>query len=88
MFLPFESEGDLRSCYCAVAISLMCKIALKNEKGIIAEWGFDTQKLIEFILKCRTVQGGFGFENNPEAHSGLTYCAVASLNILGYKFEK
>lgn len=55
MFLPVESEGDVRACYCAVATAYMCQIALRAETGEDAPWGFDRLKLNDYILKCRTV---------------------------------
>lgn len=88
MFLPVESEGDVRACYCAVATAYMCRVALKSETGVEAPWGFDRSKLINYIVKCRTIQGGFGFDGNPEAHSGLTYCAVAALKMLGFQLDR
>lgn len=49
--LPTESDGDLRSCYCAAAITYMLTKALEKE-GKVAELGFDRIKLIEYVLKC------------------------------------
>ena len=34
-------------------------------------------------MSTQGFSGGYGNENNYESHSGLTYCAVASLIMLG-----
>jgi protein farnesyltransferase subunit beta len=35
------------------------------------------------IASCQTHEGGFGAELHNEAHGGYTFCALASLRILG-----
>jgi prenyltransferase beta subunit len=89
MLIPYESEADVRACYCGVAIATMCRVVIKKETDEEAvSWGFDRSRLVDYIMnKCKTPQGGFGFEGNPESHSGLTYCAVASLKMLGVELE-
>lgn len=37
----------------------------------------------KFILTCQNPDGGFGLRPYLESHSGATYCAVASLKMLG-----
>ena len=62
---------------------------MRKETGEELGWGFDRNKLVEYIMNaCMTPQGGFGFEGNPEAHSGLTYCAVASLKMLDVDLDQ
>lgn len=79
---------DVRACYCAVAIAYMCKTAAKKQGQELTD-SIDVGKLTHFLLeRIHTAQGGFGFEGNPESHSGLTYCAVASLKMLGVTLDR
>lgn len=80
MMLPVESEADLRSCYCAAAITY---IVTFGRKELVEYIGFDEKKLINYIESCRTFEGGYGDALNFESHAGLTYCAVAQLKLLG-----
>lgn len=76
MMLPNNSESDLRSCYCGAAIYYLLTYNRPNLKS-----GFDKNSLANYINKCRS-GSGFGNVTNWESHSGLTYCAVASLTML------
>ncbi len=68
-----EAEADLRFVYCACCISTL-----------VGDWsGVDRERTIDYILSCQSYEGGFGMGQWTEAHSGLTYCAVASLKLLG-----
>ena len=40
-----ESENDIRSCYCAAAVSFMLRKVLKSEN-----YGFDREKLAEYVV--------------------------------------
>jgi geranylgeranyl transferase type-1 subunit beta len=68
-----DSEYDVRFTFCAAAIMRM----LGRTNGV------DIEKAIDFILKCQSYEGGFGWVPGDEAHGGATYCAVASLAVWG-----
>ncbi|XP_049404470.1 geranylgeranyl transferase type-1 subunit beta [Solanum stenotomum] len=74
-FMPIHSgaETDLRFVYCAAAISSM----LENWSGI------DKEKAKEYIINCQSYDGGFGLTPSSESHGGATFCAVASLRLMG-----
>ncbi|KAM3345307.1 geranylgeranyl transferase type-1 subunit beta [Capsicum galapagoense] len=74
-FMPIHSgaETDLRFVYCAAAISSM----LENWSGI------DKDKAKEYIINCQSYDGGFGLTSGSESHGGATFCAVASLRLMG-----
>ncbi|XP_050210887.1 geranylgeranyl transferase type-1 subunit beta [Mercurialis annua] len=75
-FLPIHigAETDLRFIYCAAAISSM-----------LEDWsGMDKEKAKEYILKCQSYDGGFGMNPGSESHGGGTFCAVASLRLMGF----
>ncbi|XP_059666243.1 geranylgeranyl transferase type-1 subunit beta [Cornus florida] len=75
-FMPTHTgaETDLRFVYCASAICFM----LDNWSGM------DTEKAKEYILNCQSYDGGFGLIPSSESHGGATYCAVASLRLMGF----
>ncbi|GAU87778.1 hypothetical protein RvY_00576 [Ramazzottius varieornatus] len=67
-----DYESDMRFVYCACAISEMTN-----------DWsGIDVEKMLDFIWKSRTYEGGFAQVPGAECHGGSTYCAVASLFLL------
>lgn len=67
-------ECDTRGVYCALSIASMLDIQTPELcKGSL-----------DFLIKCQTYEGGFGgCPQEDEAHGGYTFCAVASLAILG-----
>ncbi|XP_058736631.1 geranylgeranyl transferase type-1 subunit beta-like [Vicia villosa] len=75
-FMPIQSGGetDLRFVYCAAAICFM-----------LGNWnGMDKEKVKNYILKCQSYDGGFGLVPGAESHGGATYCAIASLRLMGF----
>jgi geranylgeranyl transferase type-1 subunit beta len=67
------NESDMRFVYCACAISYM-----------LNDWqAVDRVKVEGYILKSQAYDGGFGQGPLQESHGGSTYCAVASLWLLG-----
>ncbi|GAV68896.1 Prenyltrans domain-containing protein [Cephalotus follicularis] len=75
-FMPIHSgaEMDLRFVYCAAAICF-----------ILEDWsGMDMEKAKDYILNCQSYDGGFGLVPGSESHGGATYCAVASLRLMGF----
>ncbi|PIN20832.1 Protein geranylgeranyltransferase Type I, beta subunit [Handroanthus impetiginosus] len=75
-FMPIHTGGetDLRFVFCAAAICSM----LKNWSGM------DRAKAKEYIINCQSYDGGFGLIPGAESHGGATYCAVASLKLMGF----
>uniref|UniRef100_A0A5B6ZQT8 Geranylgeranyl transferase type-1 subunit beta n=1 Tax=Davidia involucrata TaxID=16924 RepID=A0A5B6ZQT8_DAVIN len=75
-FMPIHTgaEKDLRFVFCAAAICFM----LENWSGM------DMEKAKEYILNCQSYDGGFGLIPGSESHGGATYCAVASLRLMGF----
>ncbi|XP_029130039.1 geranylgeranyl transferase type-1 subunit beta isoform X1 [Cajanus cajan] len=75
-FIPIHTGGetDLRFVYCAAAICFM----LDNWSGM------DKEKAKDFILRCQSYDGGFGLVPGAESHGGATYCAIASLRLMGF----
>lgn len=82
MFLPVESEADMRSCYCAAAIIFILTDG-RRDLELLAQVGLDEQKLKDFVYLSKNYGGGYGDPFNFESHAGLTYCAVACLKLLG-----
>ncbi|KAI9083382.1 hypothetical protein K1719_034596 [Acacia pycnantha] len=75
-FMPIHTgaERDLRFVYCAAAISFM-----------LNDWsGMDKEKAKDYILHCQSYDGGFGLVPCAESHGGATYCAIASLRLMGF----
>ncbi|XP_006462448.1 hypothetical protein AGABI2DRAFT_72409 [Agaricus bisporus var. bisporus H97] len=66
---PGGGESDLRTLYCAFAISAM-----------LDDWsGVDVERAKSFVASCRTYEGGYGQDLFCEAQGGTTYIALASL---------
>lgn len=66
-------ESDLRFVYCSLAI---CNIL--NDLSTI-----DVNNTVKFISNCFNYDGAFGQNPGTESHGGSTYCAIASLSLLG-----
>lgn len=67
-------EFDTRGVYCALSVASLLNI-LTDEL---------TQNVVEYLKRCQNYEGGFGgTPYTDEAHGGYTFCAVASLAILG-----
>ena len=84
MMIPFESETDLRSCFCGAAIY---HILTFHHPELKKKLGLDIKLLESYINRCRHYQGGFGSETNFESHAGLSYCAVGALKMLELPIE-
>ena len=82
MFLPVVSEADMRSCYCAAAITYILTDGLRDDQ-LMSCVGFNIEKLKSFVRSSQNYGGGYGDPFNFESHAGLTYCAVACLKLLG-----
>ncbi|EMD39652.1 hypothetical protein CERSUDRAFT_150261 [Gelatoporia subvermispora B] len=69
--LPDGGEADLRSVYCAFALSSM-----------LDDWsGIDIDRAVAYIQRCSSYEGGYGQIPYNEALGGTTYCALAALHL-------
>ncbi|CAN8005327.1 unnamed protein product [Ixodes hexagonus] len=67
------SEDDMRFVYCASAICYMLR-----------DWsGMDVDNTLRFIRNCYCYDGAFAPYPGLESHGGSTFCAVASLSLMG-----
>ncbi|XP_014259826.1 geranylgeranyl transferase type-1 subunit beta [Cimex lectularius] len=68
----FGSEKDMRFVYCACCICYILK-----------DWSFDIDKTVRYIQKSMSYDYGYGQGPDLESHGGVTFCAVASLFLMG-----
>ncbi|KAK3710399.1 hypothetical protein QZH41_012317 [Actinostola sp. cb2023] len=67
------SENDMRFLYCACCISY-----------ILNDWsGINMDKAVEYIVKSQSYDFGIAQGPNLESHGGSTFCAIASLYLMG-----
>ena len=74
-FIPCvtDQQSDLRFVYSVAAISYL-----------LNDWsGFDKARALKFIRNCNTYEHGFSQSPRQEAHGGTTYCAIATLGLMG-----
>jgi len=66
-------ESDMRYVYCACCISYM-----------LNDWsGFDKERAANYIFSSQSYDYGIGQAPSEESHGGSTYCALASLSLMG-----
>ncbi|CAI7996354.1 Geranylgeranyl transferase type-1 subunit beta [Geodia barretti] len=71
--MPFCGENDMRFVYSA---SCVCHI--------LDDWsGIDVEKAVQFIRRSQGYDYGIGQMPHLESHGGSTFCAVASLSLMG-----
>lgn len=78
-FMPIVegAESDMRFVFCAAAIS-----------SLLEDWsGVDVDRMLSFVKSSQSYDFGYGLNPCLESHGGATYCAVASLNLIGWKFS-
>ncbi|KAL9112498.1 MAG: hypothetical protein Q9227_003340 [Pyrenula ochraceoflavens] len=75
-----EGGNDLRFCYCAAGIRLILRGDTNAHVENIPD--IDVERLLTYIRSCQSFEGGFSQGPSREAHSGLTYCALACLSCL------
>ncbi|KAI9331526.1 geranylgeranyltransferase type I beta-subunit-like protein [Zopfochytrium polystomum] len=69
----YSGESDMRFLYSACASSF-----------ILNDWsGIDVNRAVDYIVKSQTYDGVFGQRPGQEGHGGSTYCAIASLKLMG-----
>lgn len=81
---PF-GEIDLRHCYIAASIRKL----LKYDELPVSEreCDIDVDGLIAFVKAKVSITGGLSSSNYTEPHSGLTFCGLAALLLLGEDFQ-
>ncbi|POW11764.1 hypothetical protein PSTT_05082 [Puccinia striiformis] len=72
---PDGTDEDVRFVYCAIAILAMIRV----DPGKV----IDVNSTERFLKSCRRYEGGYGQAPHCEAQGGTTYCALASLALLG-----
>ncbi|POW15718.1 hypothetical protein PSTT_01884 [Puccinia striiformis] len=70
-----QNYEDVRFVYCAIAILAMIRV----DPGKV----IDVNSTERFLKSCRRYEGGYGQAPYCEAQGGTTYCALASLALLG-----
>lgn len=73
-----EGGRDLRYCCCAAGIAYVLHDPATQPYRPI----FDEDRLIDYISSCQNYNGGYGESPLREPHSGLNYCAMATLALL------
>jgi len=72
-FSSLDSESDIRFVYCAAVIC-----------HVLDLWdAIDVELMFGFIIASQSYDRGFGMGPGTEAHGGCTYCALASLAMMG-----
>ncbi|KIV78133.1 hypothetical protein PV11_09881 [Exophiala sideris] len=74
-----EGADDMRLCMCAVGIMKI----LQGDHSDSQNCAFDEPKILQYVANCQSHEGGLGQAPLLEAHSGLNYCAIATLSFLG-----
>lgn len=71
------SEHDMRFLYCACSICHM-----------LNDWSlFNVPNAVQYIKDCHSWDGAFALLPGQEGHGGSTFCAVASLVLMGKDVE-
>ncbi|RVX73892.1 hypothetical protein B0A52_02782 [Exophiala mesophila] len=78
--------SDPRLCLCAVGT---LKLLGADQTTASRPWNdIDQFRLRQFIANCQGLEGGIGEAPLLEAHSGLTYCGIATLSFLSLLSER
>ncbi|XP_063933817.1 geranylgeranyl transferase type-2 subunit beta-like isoform X2 [Zophobas morio] len=77
------SEIDSRFSFCAIACLYLLSLldAFDLQKHPSSPFGIDTNKAVDFVLKCQNFDGGFGTVPGSESHAGQVYCCIGVLTI-------
>lgn len=77
--MHFDGEIDVRATY----IVLCCASLLQTYSSSSSTSSFlGSSRVLGYVQKCQTMEGGFGGEPWAEAHGGYTFCAVAALELM------
>lgn len=71
-------EHDTRSTYCVLVVASLLDMVTPELVENTGSW----------LMSCQTFEGGFAGVPNAEAHGGYTFCATASLFLLGEKLTQ
>ncbi len=78
-----DAETDARSVYGALGVARLAGLLGDPDAGEGPPL-IEKEKLVEYLLSLQTHEGGFsGDPGDDEAHAGFSYCALASLRLLG-----
>ncbi|GFR04643.1 geranylgeranyl transferase type-1 subunit beta [Trichonephila clavata] len=71
--MNIDCESDMRFVYCAACVCY-----------ILQDWStIDTEKIVQYIKESRNYDGGIGQGPGLESHGGSTFCALATLYLMG-----
>ncbi|GFT11235.1 geranylgeranyl transferase type-1 subunit beta [Nephila pilipes] len=71
--MNIDCENDMRFVYCVACVCY-----------ILQDWStIDVEKIIEYIKESRNYDGGIGQGPGLESHGGSTFCALATLWLMG-----
>ena len=79
--LPYVSEEDMRFVYCACALKHMLEQRFPE-----SVCSLNTLEIEIYISQCQTYDLGFSWIPYGESHSGLSYCAFASMKLINSGF--
>ena len=68
-----DGECDTRGLYTAVSVATLCGLATEAL----------LHRVVEYLQRCQTYEGGMGAEPGNEAHGGYTFCSLAALLMVG-----
>lgn len=71
-----DGETDVRAVYSAISVASLLGIFTPDL----------TQGVVEWVVRCQTYEGGFASSPGREAHGGNSFCAFATLLLLGNPF--
>lgn len=75
-----DSECDSRYAYCLLSIERIFFILRKEKQSLLLS--IDREKLYEYLISCKTYNGGYAMIENGESNSGITYCTLSSIILL------
>uniref|UniRef100_A0A915JTX4 Geranylgeranyl transferase type-2 subunit beta n=1 Tax=Romanomermis culicivorax TaxID=13658 RepID=A0A915JTX4_ROMCU len=59
----------------------MHKGGLRADKNRLDD--LDLDKIVDYVMKCRNFDGGFGVRVDSESHAGQIYCCIGVLSLTG-----
>ena len=84
--MHIDGEADIRATYCALSVATLLNLDIQQpvqkDSPLKSTKIKSSEKLLDFIKKCQTYEGGFSCQPLGEAHGGYTFCALACFSIL------